>query len=304
MQQEGDRAHAARTRFVDDLKARQKAARLTTKQLAGMMRVDASYPSHIFGGRHRPTREFAARADQVLHAGGDLLRLYEAYESEREGPRPAPHAAKLGRDLHELVNEHEIAEQRFVAGNGAGKYIITIERHLWNGTDKPVIYYPIKIAADEKAHAELSIEELNVTAYCGSEPMRWRVDTDRSDFKEVNLLFENDSGEFPLEPDGRAVIRYSYTVPMEAWGRWFQRRIQMRTEHLTVRLIFPVEHAPLGVSHKEVSIEFGLLKGDRIERTLSDDGTSVIYVWESAAPRLHARYRLEWRPVPRRSNTR
>jgi len=233
LQQEGERAVAARTRFVDDLKARQKAARLTTKQLAGMMRVDASYPSHIFGGRHRPTREFAARADQVLHAGGDLLRLYEAYESEREGPRPAPHAARIGPEMHELINEQEIAEQRFENGN----FTITIERHLWNGTDKPVIYYPIKIAADEKAHAELSMDELNLTAYCGGEPMRWRVETDRPDFKEVNLLFENESGEFPLEPGGRAILRYSYTVPTEAWGRWFQRRVQMRTEHLTVRQI-------------------------------------------------------------------
>jgi len=300
LKQEGERAHAARTRFVDDLKARQKAARLTTKQLAGMMRVDASYPSHIFGGRHRPTREFAARADQVLHAGGDLLRLYEAYESERDGPRPSAHSVRVGAELHELINEQEIAEQRF----DGERYTITVERHLWNGTDKPVIYYPVKIAADERAHAELSWDELNVTAFCGSEPMRWRVDTDRSDFKEVSLLFENESGEFPLEPGGRAVIRYSYTVPMDAWGRWFQRRIQMRTERLTVRLIFPVEHAPLGVSHKEMSIEFGLLKGDRIERTLSDDGREEIYVWESAAPRLHARYRLEWRPVPRRSNAR
>jgi transcriptional regulator with XRE-family HTH domain len=300
LKQEGERAHAARTRFVDDLKARQKAARLTTKQLAGMMRVDASYPSHIFGGRHRPTREFAARADQVLHAGGDLLRLYEAYESERDGPRPSAHSVRVGAELHELINEQEIAEQRF----DGERYTITVERHLWNGTDKPVIYYPVKIAADEKAHAELSWPELRLTAFCGSEPMRWRVDTDRSDFKEVSLLFENESGEFPLEPGGRAAIRYSYTVPMEAWGRWFQRRIQMRTEHLTVRLIFPVEHAPLGVSHKEMSIEFGLLKGDRIERAVSDDGREVIYVWESAAPRLHARYRLEWRPVPRRSNAR
>jgi transcriptional regulator with XRE-family HTH domain len=300
LKQEGERAYAARTRFVDDLKARQKAARLTTKQLAGMMRVDASYPSHIFGGRHRPTREFAARADQVLHAGGDLLRLYEAYESERDGPRPAAHTARVGAELHELINEQEVAEQRF----DGERYTITVERHLWNGTDKPVIYYPVKIAADERAHAELSWDELRLTASCGTEPMRWRVDTDRSDFKEVSLLFENESGEFPLEPGGRAVIRYSYTVPMEAWGRWFQRRIQMRTEHLTVRLIFPVEHAPLGVSHKEVSIEFGLLKGDRIERTVSADGREVIYEWESAAPRLHARYRLEWRPVPRRSNAR
>jgi transcriptional regulator with XRE-family HTH domain len=300
LKQEGERAYAARARFVDDLKARQKAARLTTKQLAGMMRVDASYPSHIFGGRHRPTREFAARADQVLHAGGDLLRLYEAYESERDGPRPAPHATRLGIEPHELINEQEIAEQRF----DGEKYTITIERHLWNRTDKPVIYYPIKIAADEKAHAELSWDEMHLIAFCGAEPMRWRIDTDRSDFKEVNLLFENDSGEFPLEPEGRAVLRYSYTVPMEAWGRWFQRRIQMRTERLTVRLVFPIEHAPIGVSHKEVSIEFGVLKGDRIERMLSDDGKSVIYVWESVAPRLHARYRLEWRPVQRRSNAR
>src|SRR5262245_11850367 len=106
-----------------------------------MMRVDASYPSHIFGGRHRPTREFAARAEQGLPAGSDLLQLYEAYECERVGPRPPSNPARVGADLHELINEQEIAEQRF----DGERYTITVERHLWNGTDRPVIYYPIKI---------------------------------------------------------------------------------------------------------------------------------------------------------------
>lgn len=289
--EEGERADKARTRFVDDLRARQKAARLTTKQLAGMMRVDASYPSHVFGGRHRPTREFAARADQVLRAGGQLLRLFEQYETERDGPRQTIASLHPALEPNELVNEHEIAEQRY----DGDKYTISIERRLWNRTDKPVIYYPVKIAADEKAHAVFRWEELELTAFCGTEPMHWRIETDRDDLKEVNLLFENDSGEFPLEPDSRTVIRYSYRVSTEAWGRWFQRRIQMRTDRLTIRLVFPVDQAPAGVSHKEVSLEYGVLKGDRIERMLSPDGREVIYVWESSSPRMHARYRLEWR---------
>jgi transcriptional regulator with XRE-family HTH domain len=291
LKQEGERALAARNRFVDDLRARQKAARLTTKQLAGMMHVDASYPSHVFGGRHRPTREFAARADQVLRAGGQLLRLYEEYEAERDGPRhPGIPGAALA-EPNELINEQEIAEQYY----DGETYLVVIERHLWNKTDKPVILYPIKIAADEKEHADLSMSQLDVTAECDGEPMAWRVDTDRPDFKEVTLLFENDSGEFPLEPDARAVIRYSYRVPEQAWGRWFQRRISIRTDRLTVRLVFPAELDPRGVSQREYSLEFGLLKGERIERSMSDDGKWVTYVWESNAPRMHARYRLEWR---------
>ena len=288
LKEEGERAVAARVRFIDDLRARQKRAELTTKRLASMMHVDASYPSHVFSGRHRPSREFAARADQVLGAGGQLLRLYEDYELERDGPRPGvPATATV--EPNELINEYELAEQFF----DGETFKIVIERHLWNRTDRPVVFYPIKIAADEKARAMLTWDEIQLTAACGDEPMHWKIDNDRADFKEVHLLFENDSGEFPLETDARAVIRYSYRVPAAAWGRWFQRRIQMRTERLKVRLVFPLEHEPIGVSHKEYSLEFGVLKGEKIERTVNGD--SVIYEWETASPRMHARYRLEWR---------
>jgi transcriptional regulator with XRE-family HTH domain len=285
MKAEGERAALARTTFIAEVRARQDAARLSTKQLASMMHVDASYPSHVFGGRHRPTREFAARADQVLRADGKLLGLYEAYELERRG------GVLRGGEPNELINEHEIAEQRF----DGEAYTIMVERHLWNHTDRPVVLYPIRIAADTAAQANLSWDELQLSASCGGEAMRWRKDTDRGDLKEATLLFENEQGEFPLVAGARAVLRYSYRVPKEAWGRWFQRRIWVRTKRLTVRLLFPIAHAPLRVLHKEVSLEYGELKGERVERALSADGRSVVYSWESQAPRMQARYRLEWR---------
>src|SRR5258706_1709779 len=179
LKQEGERAVAARVRFVDDLRARQKAPELTTKRLASMMHVDASYPSPVFSGRHRPSREFAARADQVLGAGGQLLRLYEDYELERDGPRFGMPTAAPPIEPNELINEYELAEQHF----DGETFTIVIERHLWNRTDRPVVFYPIKIAADEKARAVLTWEELQLTALCGDDPMHCTVDTDRAHFK-------------------------------------------------------------------------------------------------------------------------
>jgi hypothetical protein len=280
--QESDRAAAMRQRFVEDFRSRQKMASFTTKELARLMDFDASYISHV--GRpdgHRPTREFAIRADRALRARGALLKLYEEYERECGGPR-------ISAGEPELINVHEYAEQLF----DGETFTITVERQLWNRTTEPVVQYPIKIAADETSDVILTWETIRLTAFCGDDPMVWRVDTDRFDFKEVRLLFENSSGKFPLEPGSTATIRYSYHVPADAWGTWFQRTILMPTKRLTVKLIFKCEHTPARVWSTEHSLEFGELPGGKID--VVRRGDLVIYTYEVGLPRRHARYRLAW----------
>src|SRR5262245_16536876 len=64
---------------------------LSKKQLAAEMGFDPSYVSHVEARRHRPTEDFARRADVALDAGGELVTLFGEFDKARQathGPRP------------------------------------------------------------------------------------------------------------------------------------------------------------------------------------------------------------------------
>jgi transcriptional regulator with XRE-family HTH domain len=60
--------------FIADLKHWREVRGLSQKRLATDMGYDASYVSKIESGHQQPTRDFARRADEVLNAGGSLMR--------------------------------------------------------------------------------------------------------------------------------------------------------------------------------------------------------------------------------------
>src|SRR5919107_1071048 len=60
---------------------------LSKKQLAEAMGFDASYVSHIEARRHRPTEDFARRAEAVLQSSGALWQRYKEYDELRSNAR-------------------------------------------------------------------------------------------------------------------------------------------------------------------------------------------------------------------------
>lgn len=284
---------------------------LTKKQLAARMGFDPSYVSHVEGRRHRPTEDFARRAEAVLGAGGAIWRRYQDYDELRHS---RANAALAHRDppVPEqwlppgtgLVVEQEIA----VLSYAQGFYHCTIRRALYNAGTEPVTRYLVRIAVDRYPHDPersnrhhrenpMTFEELDLRAYCGEanarERMEWRAKHDRDAFKEVWLLFENDQGRFPLYPGQRTMIEYGYTVDQEKWGQWFQRAVRLPTRRLAVRLEFPAVLDPQvwGVE-TSLSAEEVPLRTPMERRTIED---RVRYEWMTEAPPLNARYRLEWR---------
>jgi transcriptional regulator with XRE-family HTH domain len=75
---ERDLAAAARG-LATGLAARRRANGLTQPELAGRAGVSVTTVGHAETGRLWQSREFWERADAVLGAGGDLLRLHDAY---------------------------------------------------------------------------------------------------------------------------------------------------------------------------------------------------------------------------------
>ena len=301
-------AQRAADAFVGELSRWRTERGMSKKQLAAAMGFDPSYVSHVEAHRHRPTEDFARRAEMVLQAGGVLWQRYRQYDEARTAARAR--GTPPGRDpvvpepwlppAAGLVVDQEIAELSHVDG----EYVCRVRRALYNAGTEPVTRFLVRIAVDRyptqpelsnKHHRDhpLTWDELRLQASCAGEPMDWRAKTDRDALKEVWLLFENPQGRFPLYPGQRAHIEYIYRVGTDKWGPWFQRAVRLPSRRLTVRLDLPVALGPVvwgvesSLSNEEVPLR------TPIEHEV--DGDRAIFSWTTFAPQLHARYRLEWR---------
>jgi peptide deformylase len=282
---------------------------MSKKQLAARMGFDPSYVSHVEGRRHRPTEDFARRAEAVLGAGGAIWQRYQEYDELRHTRSTASHRDPPVPEQWlppgtGLIVEQEVATLSYREGS----YRCVIRRALYNAGTEPVTRYLIRVAVDRYPHDPeksnrhhrehpLSFAELDLQAWCGEEPareaMEYRKKHDRDAFKEVWLLFENSEGRFPLYPGQRTVIEYAYTVSHDKWGQWFQRAVRLPTRRLTVRLDFPnwLDAQVWGVE-TSLSAEEAPLRTPVIRRA---EGERMIFEWTTESPPLNARYRLEWR---------
>jgi peptide deformylase len=297
---------------------------LSKKQLAAEMGFDPSYLSHVEAHRHRPTEDFAKRAEAVLQAGGAIWRRFREYDelraTTRTGGRPPSPATQARAATPDgprtdawlpsstgLVVEREVARLSYVDG----RYRCTVRRSLYNAGTEPVTQYLVRIVVDRypnesersnKHHRDhpLTWDELHLIASSGGERMEWRPKTDRDAYKEAWLLFENDRGRFPLYPRQRATIQYTYHVGADKWGPWFQRAVRLPTRRMRIELDLPMSLRPVvwGVE-TTLSAESVPLRTP-IEQEI--EGDRGVFAWACDNPPLHARYRLEWRfrgpPVP------
>ncbi|MPZ26639.1 MAG: helix-turn-helix domain-containing protein [Micromonosporaceae bacterium] len=278
---------------------------LTKKHLAAQMGFDPSYLSHIERGRHRPTADFARRAELILRSGGAIWQAFVEYEDARaadaRGRRDlAVHwrPAGVGPVVDEEVASLSYQDQF---------YRCVVQRSIFNAGTEPIARWLARIAVDRYPHDPehsnahhrahpLSLAELELFAVHGvdrSEPMRWRAKHDRDALKEIWLLFENDAGRFPLNPGQRATIEYGYRVHENLWGRWFQRAVRLPTGRLAVQLDLPDSLDP-----QVWGVESSLAVGETPLRTPVVRHPSVdrsVFTWETEAPPVHARYTLHWR---------
>ncbi len=185
-----------------------------------------------------------------------------------------------------------------------GRYHLRMSKQLTNRSDRVVTRFlgrvsidryphdPVKSNAHHR-HNPLTVEELDLHAWCGEERMDWEVKHDRDAAKEFWLLFANPSAKFPLYPGETRWIRYSYAVGELKWGQWFQRAVRLPTRRLSVSLSFPAALDP-AVWGTETSLTMGHLPlVPNIEE--HRDGEDIRYRWATDQPCLHSRYRLEWK---------
>lgn len=295
-----ERAAAA---FADELARWRLERSLTKRQLATQMGFDPSYVSHVESRRHRPTAGFARRAEMVLHAGGAIWHRFTEYDHARSQPEPYRNKHLPDRWLPPgtgLVIDQEIATLR----QDGDRYRCTVRQDLYNAQVDPVTRYPVRIGVDrypgdpERSRRyyrdhPVSMAALGLTARCGEEPMRWRLNADWDSVKEAWLLFENDAGRFPLYPGRRTTIEYEYRLDADSLGFWFHRTVRVPTRRLVVRLDFPAgAHARVWGTETTLTADAAPLRTPVTQRRAGD---RELFEWATDDPPLHARYRLEWR---------
>lgn len=300
-----DATHEQQDVFVAEFRRWRDVRGLSRAALAQQMSYSRSYVSKVESGSEHASREFAKAADAALNAGGAIRRAWREQESTQPsaGRRPAPNASvPVIEPGGGLVVEHDDAELFYEHG----VYRATMRRKLVNNGEQPITRYLIRISVDrypgdpERSNQlyrdnPLTWDEINLRAWHGenrAEQMRWSVQHDRDAFKEVWLLFANDSGRFPLYPGESTWIEYTYTVRDDKWGHWFRRAVRLPTKRLSVTLGFPTELDPavwgLHTSMTAESMPF------QTAIEAQHDGDRTIYAWSTEDPPLHARYRLEW----------
>lgn len=287
---------------------------LSKRALAVAMRFDPSYVSHVEGRRHRPTEDFARRAENVLDAGGAVWTAYLAYEGLRQSvPAVAVRtpADRADGDPWSVPGVGVIVEHESAAiGLRDDRYHVVIRRSLHNvGTD-PIVRFPVRIRVDRfpnhpqqsaRIHhgSPLSWSELGFSARHRSgdgwdaEPMTWRPGHGSDTVKELWIHFANENRPYPLYPGQRSTIEYAYHVSSDKWGPWFQRAIRLPTRDLHVELDFPTD-AQVAVwgTINSLAAESAPLSTPIQAR---QDASRMTFTWSVRAPILSARYRFEWR---------
>jgi transcriptional regulator with XRE-family HTH domain len=280
---------------------------LTKRALASEMGFDPSYVSHVEGRRHRPTQDFARRAEFVLRAGGAIWRTYTSYEAVRQTASngAAPDDQQPISDPWLPPGTGLVVEREHAAlGLHDHRYFVRIKRHLYNAGTDPVVRYPVRIRVDRyPAHprrsarlhhgSPLTWPELGFTAQSDGEPMAWRVTYDSDAVKELWLHLDSVDRRFPLYPGQRTTIEYAYHVGDDKWGPWFQRAIRMPTLELAVDLDLPAADRPVvWGTVSSLSVDGAPLGQPEVIERGAD---RLTYSWTVSDPPLQARYRLEWR---------
>jgi transcriptional regulator with XRE-family HTH domain len=287
---------ALRDAFRQELQRLRTAAGLSKKALARRLAFDPSYISHIESGRHRPSEDFAVRADDALGGGGKLHRLWTRLHQAtparggRSAPPqrlPVPEQADPAAGSTDVVVEEEDA--RLILDGP--DYIIRVRRSLRSVGSRPVALFWVKIAVGADPDRPLAWDTLDFKANAEGMPMAWRAAVDQPTVKQVWLQFKNDEYEFPLYPGEQTTIEYSYRVPRGTWGDFFQRAIRLPTNRLSLRVRLPGDprvwgtETSLTADHQPLSIA----------PTVTDFGDDHEWCWEIPRPPLNARFRVEWR---------
>jgi transcriptional regulator with XRE-family HTH domain len=261
---------------------------LSKKQLARLMGFDPSYISHIEGQRHRPTEDFARRAERVLRSDNAIWRQFVRYDHlRRDSSGGATRGAEpMAQSPHEVTVEVE--EEVTTLSYHQGWYQWSVVHRLVNRGSTPVTRHIVQVD-----QALSSWEELQFRATFGTdrqELIKWVPPRSRAAFDEVLLLFESADIQLPLYPAQRTTVAYTYRLPERRQDAAFERDIRTPTWRLCVRLDFPAALAPAAWGRQtSLATESALAAPTR--RAI---GSRTEFEWQIENPMLLTHFKFGW----------
>lgn len=294
------------TVFGDEVRRLRERARLSQKALGQRVGYSASFISKVETSTIVPADTVASALDEELQAGGELMRLFDLLEPQRDAvavPRGRrPEGPDLTSPRSGLIVVHEDSKLTYQDG----VYTTEVRRTLRNYNPEPRERYLIRVMVDrypydaERSNAHyrrhpLRWEEIDLEAYCGDERMDHEVKLDRDAAKEIWLLFRNREFSFPLMQGQETTIRYRYSVPETKWGPWWQRAMRYRTLKLSLTLDFPLAREPR-LSGRITGA--GSPRPFNREIPHEDEGDRRRFTWVIDGPPDDSRVRIDWRMKP------
>ena len=292
---------AAAAIFAEKVTSWRSRRGYSMKQLAARMGYDASYLSHVESRRHRPTEQFAFRAEAALASELEIVQAFRIFQ-EAAGLTGGSALPPSGADPMMPATLVIEDEQASLVHQG-GWYRCQVERVIHNVGRQPVTHYPVRIDVDRfpdqpqisknfYRQSPLELAELDFTAELGErrEPLKVDVKHNHDAFKKIVLFFGNERAMFPLYPGEKTILRYSYRVPATQYGQWFQRDIRFPTRSLTMTVKFPAH------LHPEVtgaSLSYAGTEEMPLERS-EDDSDAVVYSLREHNLRLTSQVRVQW----------
>jgi hypothetical protein len=270
------------------------------------MGFDPSYISHIEGQRHRPTEDFARRAERVLQSDDAIWRQFVRYDRLRRGSSTGPDRSvePVAHGSHDITVEVE--EEVTTLSYRPDWYHYSVVHHLVNRGSKPVTRHIVQVDVDRSsAAADSSVpayrktfsgwDDMQFQATLGSdspEPIKWVPPRSRAAFDEVLLLFEGADVPLPLYPAQRATVTYSYRLPERKHSLGFERDIRTSTWRLRVRLDFPASLEPVVWGQQtSLATESALPEPSRWQ---AEDASRVEFEWRLENPMLLTHFRFGW----------
>jgi hypothetical protein len=89
------------------------------------------------------------------------------------------------------------------------------------------------------------------------------------------------------------MIVYSYMVPVEKWGPWFQRKINFTTRKLSIALNFPAKLRPIAWGERVDPLRGEGSKRIPLIPEVEADGR-VFFRWTPREILLRSAYRVSW----------
>jgi peptide deformylase len=283
--------------FVVALKHWRDIRGYSRDRLAALVGCEPKELEKIESGLVAPSAALAARADEVLRAGGAVIASMTD-RSARTDSQPQTHHADP--ENAKITVRRDDTSLDF----DGSTYRVRHVRRVVNTGAQPLSNYTVRISVDrypgspERSRQHHRMHPLDMTrlrfaATCDSRPVTWDLVHDGNAYKEIRLRLADQAGRPLIGPGEETDIEFGYEVGTQAWGKWLQRVVRYPTLAMSITITFPAGLRMAAWGHQLVGTAAALPISALVHRRREDADS---YSWSTVHPEVDSVFRFEWGP--------